>query len=141
MGNKSTSQKPHKPMSSPEKLIFLDIDGVLNNAQSDISQLYVMEKDLLKLLKKILKSVPKCGLVLSSTWRYTQLTRDKVKEFFNQYGVPAYISCTPNLGTNRVDEILCWLQDNTDFNADGLQGLHLPTKSSKHESGMKVKFS
>jgi hypothetical protein len=118
------------------KIIFLDVDGVLNNLDSDPSQLYVMEPELLKLLHDLLDAVPECAIVLSSTWRLTPTSRAKVLEFFNRARLPTYISSTPNLGTNRVDEILCWLQDNTDFDEFGIQKLGLPTKLSKYEDGM-----
>lgn len=79
MGNKSASRSPRaeKEPQKPEKIIFLDIDGVLNNAKSDISQLFIIEKDLLQILKKIIAAT-NASLVLSSTWRYTEETRSKV---------------------------------------------------------------
>jgi len=132
MGNKSgASKKISLPPKAPGKLIFLDIDGVLNNASSDVTQLYVMEEDLLILLKRLLDQIPNCGLVLSSTWRYKEVTRAKVIQFFHSANVPAYISCTPNLGTNRVDEILTWLYENTDFCVEGWEAIKtlLPVES------------
>jgi hypothetical protein len=120
----------------PEKIIFLDVDGVLNNVKSDCSRLYVMEPALLGLLKKLLQAVPGSALVLSTTWRLTPTSRAQVLDFFKANNVPRYISCTPNLGTNRVDEILCWLQDNTDFDESGIQKIGLPTKLSKFDEGV-----
>jgi len=96
------------------KLIFLDIDGVLNNSSSDVKQLYVMEKELLNILREIIIDVPGTAIVVSSTWRYTNTTRQKLLEFFESVGLPYYLSCTKNLGTNRDDEILHWIE-NTDF--------------------------
>lgn len=97
-----------------QRLIFLDIDGVLNNADSDTTEKYVIEEDLIERLKKIVDSVPGCAIVLSSTWRYKLFSREKVKEIFASHKIPLYISCTP-YGSNRVDEIGCWLGTNTDF--------------------------
>lgn len=54
---------------------------------------------------------------------------------FKAENIPMFISCTPNLGTNRTDEIICWLQDNTDFNEDGLHEVLLETKVSKQPNG------
>lgn len=76
MGNKSSVQAKPKTEKA-EKIIFLDIDGVLNNAKSDISDLFVIETDLLQILKKIVDSTD-ASIVLSSTWRYTEETRAKV---------------------------------------------------------------
>jgi hypothetical protein len=142
MGNKHGKSKRAESTALPTKIIFLDIDGVLNNAKSDVSQLYVMEPDLMKLLKKILQSVPGCGLVLSSTWRYTKTTRARALEFFQLVDLPSYISCTPNLGTNRVDEILCWLKENTNSDAFGIHNLaELPDiTTSKYDDGMRDCF-
>ncbi len=96
------------------KIIFLDVDGVLNNAKSDISELFIIENDLLELLKMIMKETG-AFIVLSSTWRIYSGTRNKFERIsglnYNEY----WISCTPNFGTNRVDEILWWLKENTDF--------------------------
>ena len=98
----------------PPKLIFLDIDGVLNNANSSVFELCVIEDELVNLLKEI---VDKTGakIVLSTTWRYTKETRQMVNDCLIKNQVPLYINCTPNFGTNRTDEILCWLNENTNF--------------------------
>lgn len=120
MGNSTarTFKNEQKPSCRISKLIFLDIDGVLNNGMSDVNQLYVVEEDLAIILKRIIRATGKdsTAIILSSTWRYTETTRMKLKKFFDSFGVPHFISCTPNLGTNRVDEILLWLKENTDFN-------------------------
>jgi hypothetical protein len=98
----------------PPKLIFLDIDGVLNNANSSVFELCVIEDELVNLLKEI---VDKTGakIVLSTTWRYTKETRQMVNDSLIKNQVPIYINCTPNFGINRTDEILCWLKENTNF--------------------------
>lgn len=101
MGNSLTT-------ATPQKLVFLDIDGVLNNADSDITEKYVIEEKLLEKLGKILDSVPGCEIILSSTWRMKQVSRDLARQRFH------YFSCTPS-GFNRMDEIAYWLGRNTNF--------------------------
>ncbi len=131
MGNKPISLKQKPQDSNPQdsnppqnisldpnkeyQIIFIDIDGVLNNAESTVTQLYVIEDDLTKLLKHLVDQIEGSILILSSTWRYTQLTREKVKTAFENNGVPCYVSCTPNLQINRVIEILVWLRENTNY--------------------------
>lgn len=103
-----------------EKLLFLDIDGVLNNAKSDVSKLYVVEKKLLEELSKIIEATG-AKIVMHSTWRYTPTTREKFNDYitaFNKkakYKIPLPISYTPNFGTSRPEEILWWLQENTNM--------------------------
>ena len=131
MGNTNKSTINIKPT----KIIFLDIDGVLNNAKSDISELFIIEKELLRILKKVI-IVTNAVLVLSSTWRYTEETRTKVINFLKSEHIPSFISCTPNLGINRTDEIICWLQDNTDFNEGQLQDAVIETRTSTGEADL-----
>src|SRR5258708_18721664 len=116
---------------NPSKLIFLDIDGVLNNANTVVTTLYVVEEDLAILLKRLIESVPKSALVLSSTWRYKETTRNILINFFKQFNIPIYISCTKNLGTNRVDEILLWLCENTTFKVEGWENLKFTIYDSR----------
>ncbi len=107
MGNKFTKGKI-------SKIIFLDIDGVLNNAKSDISELFIIENELLEILEMIIEQSGAI-VVLSSTWRLYSGTRNKFSNISKlKYG-EHWISCTPNFGTNRVDEILWWLKENSDF--------------------------
>lgn len=115
------------------KLIFLDCDGVLNHAKSDDTQLYVTEDEQLVLLSRIIKATG-ASIVLNSTWRYARNSRDEFKnriesfntrfEKKNEY-VPLPISYTPNFGSStsmpqsgRPEEILWWLQENTNFYGD-----------------------
>jgi len=92
------------------KVIFLDIDGVLNK-QSDYEVYTTSDFRLnLKLLENLLQVVEETGakLVLSSTWR---LLRDGPK-FLNERGLD-FIGSTDNLGKCRGDEIHRWLDSHT----------------------------
>lgn len=101
--------------SVPYRLIFLDIDGVLNNRLS-AGQLSC------PLISALARMVHRVGatVVLSSMWRLKLKHRLKVVAAFLQHGIPLFISCTPHLRYadgdwrySRVQEILAWLQRNT----------------------------
>lgn len=93
----------------PKKLLFLDIDGVLNSTESDFGRKkHVIEEDLLQRLEKILDAVSDCAIVLSSSWRVKEELRELLKNKFY------YLSCTP-IAFTRTDEITYWLQKNTTF--------------------------
>lgn len=103
--------------SEPTKIVFLDIDGVLNKSKREAttSSLFVMEKGPLRALKRIIDATG-AAIVLSSSWRSTESTRYTVNRFLESEEIPFFISCTPSIGGSerRTDEILCWLQYNTD---------------------------
>ncbi len=117
------------PTEESTKVIFLDIDGVLNNSNSDISQLNVIEESLLIYLKKIIYKT-NATIVLSSSWRMTEKTRNMVREAFQARNIPGFASITPNLGSNRLDEIICWLQDNTYYGSDTFKDISLSTRAN-----------
>lgn len=106
------------------KVIFLDIDGVLNCAstQRRLRGSPFVDEDKLLLLKDL---VEKTGaeLVLSSTWRLGLLypdvaafaaDADALVEEFHKYGLSLYDS-TPRLSDKqRGHEIAAWLEKNPD---------------------------
>jgi len=129
MGN-----KPQKQKVEHTKIIFIDVDGVLNNTSSDVSQLYVIEPLLLKLFYDFYKDINGI-IVMSSTWRYTQTTRNKFLEKLNENHMNCQIySYTPNFDTNRVEEILAWLLENTTYFDDNKEVCKhiLPLDHSKY---------
>lgn len=95
------------------KLIFLDIDGVLNCAETEErmpGNIYALDADF---VERFLWVIEKTGakVVLSSTWRLHEDTRNAIKaagiEFF---------SCTPSIPMfggaeqkERGKEIMRWL--------------------------------
>lgn len=104
------------------KIIFLDIDGVLNSRIYDRKRNWNEQTDIdetrLPLLKRI---VEKTGarIVLSSTWR-EHWSKDAalcdgdgayINSTFAKYGLVIYDK-TPDLGRNfdRPDEINLWLE-------------------------------
>lgn len=102
----------------PYRIIFLDIDGVLNTGWS-VGQLRC---PLITALAAMISAVPHCVVVLSSMWRLKPGSREKIISAFLQHGVPLFISCTPRIRYDdssydwryaRAHEILAWLRMNT----------------------------
>lgn len=109
-----TIEKLMQNLDVERNIIFIDVDGVLNNANSDIGNLYVTEPALLELLLQII-IMTNGILVLSSTWRYAETSRGKFIKALADNNLPCFVSCIPNLKINRTDEILVWLKDNTTY--------------------------
>jgi len=105
------------------KVVFLDVDGVLNCKKSrkmrfDAESGIMLLNDLpaAELMDNLMMLVEQtqCDIVLSSTWR---LKGDKIEELrcaFEEKGL-TIVGVTPDLsgskGSTRVDEILSWLED------------------------------
>lgn len=91
------------------RLIFLDVDGVLNTRKNrDI------DKELLGRLKRVVDEF-QVKIVLSSMWRLRKENRKEIKRCLIEAGIAKPISYTPciNGGKDRVMEILSWLYLNT----------------------------
>lgn len=91
---------------NPMKIIFLDIDGVLNTSRTKelvCGGCLGIEPGKADLIKRIVKETG-AKIVLTSTWRHhpdlSQAVRDQVVEF---------IGVTRSLGTERGFEIEEWL--------------------------------
>lgn len=93
----------------PHKLIFLDIDGVLNGR----GQLHID----LTLATRLNALVRETGaeIVLSSMWRLRRKHRRAVRAAFLAVGLPRPIGYTPMMqhGHARAAEIMAWLRLNT----------------------------
>lgn len=89
------------------KVIFLDIDGVLNSRQTPNPRElpYIVDKRLLRRFKTLIKRT-RAKVVLASTWRY-----DPAGLFSARYwGIP-FIGVIPDRPKRpRCDEILAWLK-------------------------------
>jgi HAD domain in Swiss Army Knife RNA repair proteins len=91
------------------KVIFLDIDGVLNCKSTPNPRKfpYIVDQRLLARFKRL---VDRTGakVVLSSTWRYDPAGIFSAKH----WGIP-FIGVTPDMpGRPRRDEIRAWLKKN-----------------------------
>jgi hypothetical protein len=103
-----------------KKIVFLDIDGVLNSVASVIY--HHGKKDANKLLcpiavsnlKYLLKKNPDARICISSTWRKV-LGIYGTTVVLKKHGIPKgkIIGCTPITfsSRNRAGEILEWLED------------------------------
>lgn len=96
------------------KLLFLDVDGVLNNlevlSQSRSSDL---GEGHLRLLKTLVAAAG-CDIVLTSTWRLFPESQMTLRVAFEEHGIPVWIDATPHItSVRRAEEILSWLRNNT----------------------------
>lgn len=102
------------------KIIFLDVDGVLNsqimyeNREDIISGKGKISKKCLDILNHIIEKT-NAKIVLSSTWR----SDEDIKEYFYSIGLKGeIIGKTPHMnfkGAVRGIEILEWLKDNREI--------------------------
>ena len=119
--NKSLDENEQKEMQQDRpkiKILFLDIDGVMNgyedvwdehvddedNQQEEVEE-YLFKQDKVNRLKEILKQT-KCKIVLSTTWRRTEAAKKQLKEDFIKQGIEwndIYIGDTPILDYHYVD--------------------------------------
>src|SRR5712672_638718 len=89
------------------KIIFLDIDGVLNckSTPNPRNFPYVVDRVLLRRLKRIVERT-RAKVVLSSTWRYDPAGIFSARH----WGIP-FMDVTPDMPKKpRRDEILSWLK-------------------------------
>ena len=89
------------------KVIFLDIDGVLNckNTPNPRKFPYIVDPKLLKRFKRLLQCTG-AKVVLSSTWRYDPAGLFSAKH----WGIP-FIDVIPDMPKRpRRDEVLAWLK-------------------------------
>jgi hypothetical protein len=93
------------------KVIFLDIDGVLNSTRTPNPRNfpYIVDPKLLRRFKRVLART-RAKVVLSSTWRYDPAGRFSAKH----WGIP-FIDFTPDMPKKpRRNEIVAWLRDHPD---------------------------
>lgn len=69
------------------KLIFLDIDGVLNSATGKEPYVSDMEAEKLKLLKKLIDDSGSSGVVVTSDRRYSKVDMEDKTEAFDQFEI------------------------------------------------------
>lgn len=93
------------------KIIFLDIDGVLNNWASIAENIHILNDKCL-LIRRIIEETG-AKIVISSTWRLNS-TVDELNKMLWSVGIPynSVISKTPSMTGIRGVEIETWLKDN-----------------------------
>ena len=94
-------------------IIFLDIDGVLNNINAIKNPSYCLDDNCIKRLKTILDKT-NAKIVLSSSWRLRKdmhllLLAQKITDL--GINLDLIIDATPQM-TNRTEEILDWVENN-----------------------------
>ncbi|MFZ0524534.1 MAG: HAD domain-containing protein [Xanthobacteraceae bacterium] len=94
-----------------ERIIFLDIDGVLNSKRTPNPRKlpYIVDPALVERFKRLLNQTG-ADVVLSSTWRYDPAGLFSAKH----WGVP-FIDVIPDMPDQpRRDEILAWFKTRCD---------------------------
>lgn len=91
------------------KVLFLDVDGVLNTYNS--GGIYTLTKSKLRLLQYIVEQT-NCKIVLSSTWRKGRDHMVVLIRALNYRGLRIH-DVTPRIGIRGV-EVANWMADNTD---------------------------
>lgn len=98
-----------------EKIIFMDIDGVLNSLDSfeKFQTFEVLDPDAVLLLKVVTER-HRAELVISSVWRLPLEWLEMIRASFAQAGWnnPPIIGRTPSLKGDRGKEIQAWLDAN-----------------------------
>ena len=103
------------------KLIFLDIDGVLNSAKGKGPYLADMEIEKLELLKKLINDTNAAGIVLISDRRYSSIYMKEFIETLDKYEIymvgelrkPKELEEDPN--DNRGKQIMDYIDSSNDF--------------------------
>jgi hypothetical protein len=93
------------------KVIFLDVDGVLNNWEG-LSQygIHYIDSDKVSLLKSIVYATD-AKIVLSSTWRIRKEDFDMVKAVLLSQGMEIYDVTPQTFSAHRGREIGLWLEE------------------------------
>lgn len=99
-----------------DKILFLDIDGVLNAFDflyfnPENTDYHKLDINKLNLLKAIVDNT-NCKIVISSTWRKDSefINIENIKAYFNKYGFDfPIIGYTPKLSGFRGEEVATYL--------------------------------
>ena len=101
---------------SSERIVFLDIDGVLHPLRK--GKQHAFDPECMKHLHHIVASTG-ASIVLSSSWRCAARQLERVNEALVGAGMHGIIDTTPVKGfaNNRVAEICDWLRHHPDVHA------------------------
>ncbi len=96
------------PFTANMKIIFLDIDGVLNHRNSPCDGgIFIIDTTLVPILARIVQATG-AEIVLSSTWRILAKNREAVQRALAVHDMK-FIGRTDQLNAERSVEILEWL--------------------------------
>lgn len=90
------------------KVLFLDVDGVLNSLNS--GGMYALKRLCLKRLENIVKDTG-CKIVLSSTWRKDEYALKRLKRVLKYRGLEIYGTTPIHEKGFRGEEINWWLRN------------------------------
>lgn len=98
------------------KVIFLDVDGVLNSDEyfdrieklNEYGILREIDIDKLLLVKRLVLETD-AKIILTSSWRYTK-NGTLLRALLQDYGIDTDL--TPQINNNRGEEIRKWLMEN-----------------------------
>lgn len=98
------------------KVLFLDIDGVLNNrtafGRDNPASFFYMAPENVATLLELLRRAPDLRIVISSAWRYGR-TVPELRRVFERFGLPGkrIVGKTPESKTREVRglEVQAWL--------------------------------
>lgn len=95
------------------KILFLDIDGVLNTKDA-AKELNYIDPQKVKVVAKIVKET-ECKIVVTSAWRNTIDLMEKLRGKLRKEGIDIYdvTTYTNHLMTSRLQEIRFYLQEHT----------------------------
>lgn len=92
------------------KVLFLDIDGVLNCSTTPVNDMWPLDPYKVLLLHRILDQTG-AYVVLSSAWRHSALGMGVVEDAIVPHKL---IDKTPSFATIRGEEIKAWLRKHPD---------------------------
>jgi len=104
----STSAAASSNPFAGERIVFLDVDGVLHPYHARQSQMF--RKDCMQRLKKIIDATG-AKIVLSTSWRRTPQGKAAVNQQLRSHGIPTCVDITRIRHNEylRHEEILHWI--------------------------------
>lgn len=107
-----------------EKILFLDIDGILNSEYSckhPTMQYKLGQDDTadtfdVNCVNRLINIIDKTGakIVISSSWRKL-FDKDEIIEYLKKHGIIGVVGFTPDLKHHRGFEIQAWLDEHKDI--------------------------
>lgn len=99
-------------MNTTSKILFLDIDGVVNRGRDQIRGFNWSDPDCVAMLNRVLRDT-NADIVISSSWRIGSDLQELAKHFTSEFGIKGnFISMTPVLEASRAEEIHAWITNN-----------------------------
>lgn len=105
------------PALVDRKVLFLDVDGVLNN-RAILEGRGCFGTEQLQRLHRIVAETG-CDIILSSSWRDDPVGIEFLLEAFKKHNIPVWKDITPSIiGDDRWPEIRQWLMNNAPTNGE-----------------------